>query len=66
MLCWVLACKKCHSKFKHSGMEETGIVGLEIPLKPNFPVGGSSFKCPKCGLEATYQRFELTEQDLRQ
>lgn len=66
MLCWVLACKKCHLKFEHSGIEETGILGLEIPLKPSFPVGGASFKCPKCGYMATYQRFELTEQNLRE
>jgi hypothetical protein len=58
--------QQCHSKFKHSVIEETGILGLEIPRKPDFPVGGSSFTCLKCGLEATYQRYELTVQDWRQ
>ena len=60
MSSWVLNCVNCRAKFEHSkAVEEDGLRYLQVPMKPQFPLGGSELVCPKCGHVAVYERTDL-------
>jgi hypothetical protein len=62
MASWVLSCNNCNSIFEHSKIDRTGLANYFMPLKPEFPPGGSEVQCPKCGKKAAYQKSALTYQ----
>ena len=59
---WVLECSNCQTVFTHSIVDETGMLGYFLPLKPGLPPSGSQLECPHCGFKATYQRTDLIYQ----
>jgi len=62
MAAWVLRCSNCKLSFVHSKIPEAGILNYLLPVKPEFPVGGSKLKCPNCGKKATYDLEALRYQ----
>jgi DNA-directed RNA polymerase subunit RPC12/RpoP len=60
---WELECSSCGSNFTHSKIEDAGILNYLLPVKPEFPPGGSELDCPNCGHRAIYQRADLTYHD---
>jgi len=59
---WMLKCIDCGSDFAHSEIKDTSLLDYLMPLKPDFPPGGSELECTNCGCKATYQRENLTYQ----
>jgi rRNA maturation endonuclease Nob1 len=59
---WMLQCTNCQSHFKHSDIDDTGLLSYFFTPKPLFPPDGSELECPHCGHKATYQRTDLTYQ----
>jgi DNA-directed RNA polymerase subunit RPC12/RpoP len=59
MASWVLNCTSCKAEFEHSKINQDGMEYFQLPMKPDFPSGGSELVCPECGHEATYQRTNL-------
>jgi hypothetical protein len=63
MASWGLHCVKCERSFAHAPIPDASIADYFLPIKPDFPDGGSEVKCPNCGHIALYQRSDLTYQD---
>jgi hypothetical protein len=59
---WVLDCVNCKMPFVHSPIDVREALDYFLPAKPEFPGGGSEFRCPQCGHVATYQRSDLSYQ----
>jgi len=62
MASWVLKCAEGKLEFTHSTIRDDGKASdlLRVPLKPDFPPGGTQLACPRCGRSAAYQRNDLS------